>query len=119
MTKVTITDKADEVATIFDSRADRAMGLMVRAVKSEAKLNTPADTGQLRRNVSTKRIAFRKHEAKWEKEYASVQEAGVIKGTRISNYTTPGTGPGFAERAAKKVVNDGRRYMKQAGLSIG
>lgn len=116
MTKVTIKDNTSVVSNVFDSRTDLAMGLMVRAVKSEARPNTPAKSGQLRKNVETSRKAFRKHEARWAMEYAAVQEAGKRNGSPIRNYTTAGTGSGFAEDAANRVTNDGFKYMRQAGL---
>lgn len=63
-----------------------------------ANKRTPAKTFRLRRSVryqllgNTARI-------QWLAPYAAAQEAGMARGRVFKNYTTPGTGRGFAQEA--------------------
>lgn len=81
-----------------------------------AKPNTPHDKGNLSRDV-LKTVGNGKGKIQWRKVYAQVQERGVIRGSKIRHYTTPGTGPHFAENAAKEVDRKGAGYyLSKAGL---
>ncbi len=59
---------------------------------------TPKKIGELRRSV-LKRVLGLQAQISWNKEYAAAQED-----TQYRNYTTPGTGPHFAETAVRAVV---------------
>lgn len=67
---------------------------------------TPKKTGDLRNRVK-KQVLGLKSAISWEVNYAKYQEKKQFK-----NYTTPGTGPKFAERAVRRVVNKANDYFK-------
>lgn len=111
-----------------------ALRLMAEAVVNESTPNTPLKTGPLRANVR-KRVLGKTATIKWGQEYAAAQEVGhhTVHTTRVvnidgryvtltpgvykyRNYTTPGTGPHFAERAVKAVARRHRRYFRLANL---
>lgn len=51
----------------------------------------------------------------WGKKYAAGQEKGITgKGYRVRKYTTPGTGPKFAENAIRRVDRERDIYIKRA-----
>jgi hypothetical protein len=50
----------------------------------------------------------------WGKRYAASQEKGIVNGRRVKKYTTPGTGPRFAENAMKRVDRERNIYIKRA-----
>lgn len=116
MANVQIEDNSDEVINRINKSMDLALGLMARAVEGASRPKTPRDRGDLRREVSAKKVKQGQYEVVWNKEYAQAQEAGVINGSKIRNYTTPGTGPGFAEYGIRKVTADAERYLRQAGV---
>lgn len=66
--------------------------------------NTPMDKGNLRRDI-IKSVLGLHGEIEWRKVYAEYQERGSrADGSRkVKNYTTPGTGPHYAENAIKEV----------------
>lgn len=74
-------------------------------------------SGNLRRDVLKQAIGL-KGVVKWRKGYAAYQERGKrADGTRVvKNYTTPGTGPHFAENAAKELPSRTVIIAKRAGL---
>ena len=111
-----------------------ALRFMANDVKREAEPNTPKKSGMLRANV---RINTGRQRAsiRWGQKYAAAQEIGhmTVKAARVvtpdgggsfftlkpgrynfKNYTTPGTGPHFAENAVKKVSRRHMRYFRQA-----
>lgn len=55
---------------------------------------------------------------RWGKSYAAIQEEGVTWGKKIKNYTTPGTGPNYAENAIKKVDENRSYYIKKASTIL-
>lgn len=59
---------------------------------------TPAKTFRLRRSVRYQ-VLGNKATIQWLAPYAAAQEAGIANGRVFRNYTTPGTGRGFAQEA--------------------
>lgn len=59
--------------------------------------NTPKDKGNLRRDI-LKQVLGLRGKITWGKHYAVFQET-----KKYQNYTTPGTGPKYAENAVKSV----------------
>ena len=72
--------------------------------------NTPKKTNRMRLDI-IKSVLGLKGKIVWGKKYAVFQEVKQFK-----NYSTPGTGPHFAENAVKEVVKLTRNLAKQAGL---
>lgn len=92
-----------------------ALRMMTDAIDDEAFRKTPKKKGELRKDLH-KTVGATKATIRWQPKYAAAQEAGVIRGSRVRHYTTPGTGPHFAENAVKKVVNNGDHYFKRANV---
>lgn len=62
---------------------------------------TPFKKGGLRRNIRSQ-VLGNKARVWWQVRYAAAQEAGESNGRIYRNYTTPGTGKGFAQEALKQ-----------------
>lgn len=71
---------------------------------------TPKRLGDLRRN-KLKQVLGLHATIQWRQQYAAVQED-----KQHQNYTTPGTGPHYAENAVKEVVSNAGKYFRRAGL---
>ena len=70
----------------------------------------PRDTGMLRDNISktTNSITY-------ESPYAHAQYVGIVHGSPVKNYTTPGTGPYWDKRMwsaeKNKVIKEVQDYV--------
>lgn len=85
-----------------------AIRLMLEDIEREANPKTPRREGGLRKSI--RRTVVGPHgEIEWAKEYAVFQEK-----KQYQNYTTPGTGPHFAENAVRKVVDNADYYFEKA-----
>lgn len=71
---------------------------MLEEIDKESKPRTPRKIGDLR-NRTIKVVQGMKGSIHWKVPYAARQE-----NTQFRNYTTPGTGPHFAENAVRSVV---------------
>lgn len=98
-------------------KASAFLRLMMDKITDLAEPNTPKKEGNLRRDT-LKQVLGLHGTLKWVKSYASVQERGKrADGThQIRNYTTPGTGPKFAENAVNKAVEDTNIVARAAKL---
>lgn len=74
-------------------------------------------SGNLRRDL-LKQVLGLQAKIKWRKKYATYQERGKrADGTRVvKKYTTPGTGPHFAENAAKELPKRTQQLARKAGM---
>lgn len=75
---------------------------------NSAPKRTPAKTFRLRRSVRYQ-VLGNQASIRWLAPYAAAQEAGQANGRVFSDYTTPGTGRGFAQEA----LQDTRRTIMQ------
>lgn len=70
----------------------------------------PKDTAMLRENITVNidNIVYKS-------PYAHAQYIGIVNGSEVRNYTTPGTGPYWDKRMVSAeindVVNEVKRYM--------
>lgn len=87
-----------------------ALRLMASAIVQEATPKTPKQFGDLRNNV-LRQVLGLNAKVSWNQRYASIQESKQFR-----NYTTPGTGPHFAENAVKKVTDNAAKYFADAGV---
>jgi hypothetical protein len=71
--------------------------------------NTPKKTSALRRDA-LKQVLGLRATIQWSNEYAAKMEDIEFK-----HYTTPGTGPHFAENAVKEVASKAEDYFRQTG----
>ena len=111
---VKVTDNHPKILLDTERKASVFLRLMAEDIKRDDK-KTPMKDGYLRQGVLIQ-VLGRHATIMWNKVYASVQESGVIRGSRIVNYTTPGTGPHFAENAVKKAVSNTEVFARRAGL---
>ena len=74
----------------------------------------PMDIGNLRDNISktTKSVTY-------ESPYAHAQYVGIVNGSEVRNYTTPGTGPYWDKRMVsaemQTVVSEVQAYVNRGG----
>lgn len=95
-------------------RASIFLRMIAEDIEAKATPITPKKTGQLRRSV-IKQVLGLHGEIRWQKAYAAAQERGYTKGV-VRNYTTPGTGKAYAERAVRQTVANSSAIAKKAGL---
>lgn len=71
----------------------------------------PKDTGNLRENVDLKPDSIT-----YQSLYAEVQYKGIVHGTPVKHYTTPGTGPYWDKRMVSaeigQVVKETQDYVE-------
>lgn len=74
----------------------------------------PMDEGNLRTNVSVQADSIT-----YESPYAHAQYVGIVHGSPVQNYTTPGTGPYWDKRmwSAEKeqVISETQNYINRGG----
>jgi hypothetical protein len=90
--------------------ANLALRFMVDDIDRTARPKTPKKDGFLRDGVF-KTVQGLKGKIVWNKEYAAAQES-----TQFVNYTTPGTGPHYAENAVKEILKNPDKYFRKAKL---
>lgn len=61
----------------------------------------PMDTGNLRTNVD-----IQADKIIYESPYAHAQYVGIVNGSEVKNYTTPGTGPYWDKRMVSAEMQD-------------
>ncbi|RDH76345.1 hypothetical protein DVS77_21565 [Mycolicibacterium moriokaense] len=91
-------------------KASTALRFMLDAIDTESTPHTPKKTGDLR-NRKLKQVLGLTARITWGTNYAGWQET-----KQFANYTTPGTGPHFAEDAVNKVLDDAPKYFRKAGI---
>lgn len=102
-------DRTRMIKNTVHQRASVFMRLAADRFVQLARPTTPKKEGNLGRDV-LRTVLGLKGRVEWRKGYAQYQERGKrADGTRpVRNYTTPGTGPKFARKAAdalKKETN--------------
>lgn len=110
MARVRYTDNTPRVRSEVAVKSNIALRLMVGAVIDFSTPKTPKREGDLRLNVR-KTVLGSKAQIEWRQPYSRKQEE-----TQFKNYTTPGTGPHFAENAVRKVASQAEKYFRQAGM---
>lgn len=101
---VKITDNTAQLINDTTQRASIFLRVACDSIVNESTPNTPKDKGNLSRDTLKSVIGLHAT-VEWRKVYASYQEAGQRKdgSHKVKNYTTPGTGPHFAENAVLKI----------------
>ncbi len=102
---VIVTDNTRQVIDELNQKTSIFLRVMTDKIVDYARPNTPKKEGRLREGT-IKTVQGPHARIEWRKAYATVQERGSRKdGTyKIKNYSTPGTGPHYAEDAVKKGV---------------
>ena len=74
----------------------------------------PKDTGALRETVTLTADTIT-----YEQPYAHAQYVGIVRGSLVQNYTTPGTGPYWDERMKSadlgNVIKETQDYFNRGG----
>lgn len=105
--RVEVTDNTPQILDLVRRKQSIGLRRLANQVVKTSRPKTPKDKGDLRNNTLVQVLGLRARIA-WNQDYAFIQEH-----TQFRNYTTPGTGPHFAEDAVNEVVSQG------AGLLIG
>ncbi len=103
----------DNTATIISNTvkgANLAVRFMLDDIDKLAYPITPKREGNLRRDI-VKSVLGTKGTIMWGKRYAIYQES-----KQYANYTTPGTGPHYAEKSVKKVADNYQAYFRRANI---
>lgn len=93
-----------------NSNIPLAIRFMLDNTHALALPKTPKDTGDLSKNVF-KTVQGRRGIISWIMNYAIYQED-----KQHVNYTTPGTGPHFAENSVKQTVAEADSFFRKARL---
>lgn len=104
---------SDNTATITTSTlkgANLALRFMLDDIDKTSRPVTPKKLGNLRNDILKSVLGLR-GTIKWEKNYAIFQEKKQFR-----NYTTPGTGPHFAENSVIKVTRKSEEYFRKARM---
>lgn len=107
---VKVEDNTARIIVDSTKGANLALRFMLDDIDRAARPVTPKKQGNLRNDI-VKSVLGLRGTIKWEKNYAIFQEKKQFR-----NYTTPGTGPHFAENSVKKIVNKADDYFRKARL---
>lgn len=110
-----IVDNTPRVQLEFNQRIGLFLRQMEDTVHKASRPITPKDKGNLRDDV-LKKVNGKKGTIEWRKVYAAVQERGMIGGSKIRNYTTPGTGANYAEKGVKTGIRKTSEVAKKVRL---
>lgn len=107
---VIITDYTARVKEITQQKASLFLRTMADEIINISTPKTPKKTGRLRMDI-LRQVLGLKGKVQWGKNYAIYQETKQFK-----NYTTPGTGPHFAEEGVKEGMDRTASVAKKSGL---
>ena len=107
---VRIIDNTPKVLLDTTQNANLFLRLMADEVVRNSTPNTPKRTGDLR-NTVLRQVLGLKGKVMWTRKYAAIMETKQFR-----NYTTPGTGPHYAEDAIEPSVAKTEQIAKQARL---
>lgn len=110
MGKIKVTDNTKRIQRDVEIKSSIFLRLMADAIIKIANPRTPKDTGRLRADI-IRQVLGLKGKIVWGKDYAVYQETKQFK-----NYTTPGTGPHFAENSVNDGVKKTSEIARKAGL---
>lgn len=102
---VKVTDNSAEVNFKAKSNASLALRQITDDIIRISGPKTPRRSGDLRNRV-LKQVLGLNAKVAWQTDYAIYQET-----KQFGHYTTPGTGPHFAENAVRTVVNNSNKYF--------
>ncbi len=108
--QATVIDNTNNVENDLTVKANIFLRTISDVIVAKSRDNTPMKTGGLRNEV-LKEVLGLSGKISWAVNYAIFQEQ-----KQFQNYTTPGTGPHFAEDAVNQVVEDTTVIAQQVGL---
>lgn len=107
---VKITDNTKNVERNITTRSNVFLRMFADDVERVSEPRTPKRLGFLRRST-IKQVLGLHGSIVWNKKYAAKQET-----TQFKNYTTPGTGPHYAEDAVRSVLKRTLEIARKAKL---
>lgn len=110
LVSVKVVSNVARITADNDTNLPLALRFMLNDIQRKSEPFTPKDTGDLRRRI-LQQVMGKTATITWDVDYAAYQEDIQYK-----NYTTPGTGPRFAENAVKEVVGNAEFYFRKARL---
>lgn len=105
-----VTDNTRQVESFLTQKSSMFLRMMSEDIVRNSTAKTPKKTGRLRLDV-IKQVLGLKGKIEWGKTYAVFQETKQFK-----NYTTPGTGPHYAENGVKDGIKNTQSVARQVGL---
>lgn len=108
---VKVTDNTATIRASFTQKSSLFLRLMAEEIVHISTPKTPKKTGRLRMDV-VKEVLGLSGKIKWGKNYAIYQET-----KQYTNYTTPGTGPHYAEDSVKIGVSRTSTIARRVGLA--
>lgn len=110
MGSVKITDNTMQIKNATAQKANIFLRLAADDVVNRSERRTPKKTGRLRADTLRQVLGLRGI-VEWRKRYAARQEYKQHK-----NYTTPGTGPHYAEQGVSDMLKNVKTLARKAGL---
>lgn len=103
-----------------DAFKDMVMGHMAMDVEVAIKTTagTPVKTGAMKSEVRHFKTRFNQWRVESGKVYSASQEAGIVHGGKVRNYTTAGTSAGWFKRAIAGVVHNKLQYAQEAKRAL-
>jgi len=105
-----VTDNTSKIINDIESKASIFLRMISDEIIKISTPKTPKKTGRMRMDV-VRQVLGLKGKVKWGKNYAVYQETKQFK-----NYSTPGTGPHFAEDSARESVTKTSDIARRANL---
>lgn len=105
-----IIDNTKVVFKNIETNASVFLRNMADEIINIATPKTPKKTGRLRMDV-IRQVLGLNGKVKWGKNYAKYQETKQFK-----NYTTPGTGSGFAEKSVREAITKTSEIARRSKL---
>ena len=121
MIKEEFIDESAETGQKIVAMTDHFMGLMAANIEIQAKTagNIPRKTGGMQSGIRHTRTGMGQYEVTSDKEYSAAQEAGIIHGSPVENYTTPGTGAHWFQKAIDKTKERESELLRSASNAAG
>lgn len=116
--RVRINDRMPMFRRSLYTKMDDALREGAKDALIKAKSNAPLDKGQLRSASEIKKQSQATYRVSFWEEYARFQEFGGDSKRRVRNYSTPGTGAHYLERAgdeqAAKLILKFHKHARRA-----
>lgn len=121
MVKAEFTSNLSEVTMKTRQTVDLMMGLMAAGIENQIKTSgdTPFLHGGLRSHARHIKLGPGKYQIVDDQEYAAAQETGTTRGHRMVNYSTPGTGPHYFQKAVDRIKERQAEYAETAIKATG
>ena len=107
---VKVIDNTGKIINDTEVKASIFLRTMADEIVKISTPKTPKKSGRMRMDI-VKQVLGLKGKVKWGKNYAVYQET-----KQFTNYTTPGTGPHFAEDSVNEAVTMTNEIARRVNL---